>query len=818
MASRAALSQAVGLPLNVGMNPMESMGAPGMGDAPDGAVTVDMGGITTADSTLTEMPDGGVEIDPVPQDTKPEPTHTENLAEYMTDDDLNKVAESVLEGLRVDRESRKEWADGLAAGMEYLGLKMTDRDTPFPGASGVFDTIILEAVLRNQAQTCAELLPAAGPVKTQIIGIPTEQSEQKATRTKDFFNFYLEVGCPEWAEQMEQMFFWRALAGSVFKKTYQDPILNRPVSPFLTPDQVVVSYFCDSEMETVTRISHVFDSSWKEIKQRQLSGFYRDVEFTDPNLPEQTIIEQKVDSIQGTARPDAPTDSEMIDKVFELVEQHVDLDLEGYGHRDENGDDTGLPLPYIVTVERTSRKVLSIRKNWREDDDSYQRIQYFTHYRFLPGLGFYGIGFSQILGNPAKAGTALQRQMIDAATLEMFPGGLRVKGMRLSDNNVMIGPCSFAEIETGGIPIQQAVMTMPYKGPSEVSFNLWVKGRENAQGLGNMADISVGDGRQDAPVGTTLALLEAANRMMSATIKSAHRSFRKELKLFAALFGQYLPETPYPFPVPGGQQAIMRADFSDEIDVIPVSDPNITSYAQRVTRAEAMLRFAGQFPQEHDMHAALRNMYVEMGVDERKIEAILPDKKAAVPLDPLTENQNALTGKPLAVGAWQDHQAHIKSHQVLADQVPNLAAHIAEHLAAAMKVNVEKTLGMQIPPADQLAKMPPDVQNRVAVLVAQALEKLNSPEGKEPTPGQIAMAEIQVEAKKVDAMLQEITARATTTAFQAQKKFLNDQADRQQRAQDAEAERQTKMQLALMKAQTDRAKVNAIGRKPTAYN
>lgn len=815
MASSGALQSQIALPENMGLSTFGDTGSPGLGDDP-GGVVVDMGGAAVTPGDVTENDDGGVTIDTVPQDTKPEPTHTDNLAESMTDDDLNKVAETVLEGLRVDRDSRKEWADMLAQGMEYLGLKMTDRDMPFPGASGVFDTIILEAVLRNQAQTCAELLPAAGPVKTQIIGIPTEQSEQKATRTKDFFNFYLEVGCPEWSEQMEQMFFWRALAGSVFKKTYQDPILNRPVSPFLTPDQVVVSYFCDSEMETVTRISHVFDSSWKDLRQRQISGFYREVELTDPNLPEQTTIEQKVDSISGVSRPDTPTDSEMIDKVFELVEQHVDLDLEGFEHQDEEGKLTQLPLPYIVTVERSSRKVLSIRKNWREDDTSYQRIQYFTHYKFLPGLGFYGIGHAHILGNPAKAATALQRQMIDAATLEMFPGGLRVKGMRFSDNNVMIGPCSFEEIETGGLPIQQAIMTMPYKGPSEVSFNLWVKGRENAQGLGNMADISVGDGRQDAPVGTTLALLEAANRMMSATIKSAHRSLRKELKLFAALFGQYLPETPYPFPVPGGQQAIMRADFSDEIDVIPVSDPNITSYAQRVTRAEAMLRFAGQFPQEHDMHAALRNMYVEMGVDERKIEAILPDKKAAVPLDPLTENQNALTGKPLAVGQWQDHQAHIKSHQVLADQVPTLSAHIAEHLAASMRVNVEKTLGITLPPPG--AKLPPEVENKLAVLVAQALQQLNQPQGAEPTPGQIAMAEIQVEAQKVAAQIQEIQARATTEAFKAQKKYLTDAADRQERQATAEAERQSKAQLALIKAGTERAKINAIGRRPQNYN
>jgi hypothetical protein len=333
---------------------------------------------------------------------------------------------------------------------------------------------------------------------------------------------------------------------------------------------------------------------------------------------------------------------------------------------------------------------------------------------------------------------------------------------------------------------------MPYKGPSQWSFELWKAGRENAQSLGNMADISVGDGRQDAPVGTTLALLEAANRMMSATIKSAHRSLKREFKLFAALFGQYLPEKPYPFPVAGGASAIMKADFSDDVDVVPVSDPNITSYAQRVTRAEAMLRMAQQAPPGlFDQRAAHRNMLVEMGVDERKIEAILPPPVQAQPLDPLTENQNALTGKPLAVGAYQDHQAHIAAHQPLMETTPTIAAHISEHLAAAMRVNVEKLLGVQLPPPG--TKLPPEIENRIAVMVAQAMEKLESPEGKDPTPGQIAMAEIQVEAKKVMAQLEKIKADAATTAYKEQ-----------QQNKRAEADRQTRITLAQIQAQQKR--------------
>lgn len=784
-----------------GMNTMGNMGAPGMGD---GSVSLDMPP-EGPPPVVTEMDDGGIEIDVNPHDAqRPTPEFDDNLAEHMDETALNAIATRVLDSVEKDRESRSEWAGMLTQGMDLLGLKFTDRSFPFEGACGVYDTILLEAVMRNTATTTGELLPATGPAKSQIVGIPTELTEQKATRTKDWTNYYLMEGAPEWVENMEQMFLWRAIAGSTFKKVYQDPIMNRPVSPFLTPNQLIFNNSADSELDTCSRITHVITYSYKEIRQRQLTGFYCDVVLTLPQeTDEQDVIKQKVDSIVGFTNATSADDSEMMDKEFECYEQHVDIELSGFEHKDQNDKPTRLPLPYIITVDKSSRKVLGIRRNWREGDKSYAKQQYFVHYKLFPGLGAMGMGFAHILGNPAKAATALLRQMTDAETLNMFPGGLRVKGMRMDDNNKMVGPCEFIEIDTGGLPISAAVAPMPYKGASEVSFNLWVKGRENAQNMASMADISVGDGRQDAPVGTTLALLEAANRLMSATVKSAHRSLKKELKLFAALFGQYLPEKPYPFPVPGGQQAIMRADFSDEIDVIPVSDPNITSYAQRVTRAEAMLRFAMQAPQIHDLRAAYKNMYIEMGVDERKIGAILPDPKVGTPMDPLAENALALTGKPLMVGAYQDHQAHIQAHNVLIDQVPTIAAHISEHLAAAMRVNVEKLLGIQLPPMG--TQLPPDVENKIAVLVAQALEHLKTPQGQEPTPGQIAMAEIQVEAQKVQATLQQVQQNAATAAFQAQKKYLASEADREERLRNAESDRQNKLAIAALQSATTQA-------------
>lgn len=762
---------------------------------------------------VVDLEDGGVEIDVAPATIEKQPAeHSDNLALDMEESALSRLADQVLEWKKADEDSRSDWYATLTQGMTLLGLKLSDRTTPFEGASGVFDTLMLEAVLRNQAQTAAELLPAAGPVKSQIMGTPTEQTEQQASRVKDFMNYYLLEGAPEWVESHEQMYLWRAIAGSVFTKTYQDPILKRPVSPWLGPHQLIVSYHSDPEMETCQRVTEIMTLSFKEIRERQLSGFYRDISLMPPDKSgDPSAVQSQVDNITGVS-PSQSDSQYMFDKDFEVIEQHVDLDLEGFEHEVESPDEADpdgreksrLPLPYIVSVETTTRKILAIRRNWREGDNTYQKLQYYTHHRLIPGLGFYGIGYAHILGNPAKASTALQRQMIDAATLEMFPGGLRVKGMRMDDNNKMVGPCQFVEIDTGGLPITHAVSPMPYKGPSEVSFQLWKAGRENAQSLGNMADISVGDGRQDAPVGTTLALLEAANRMMSATIKSAHRSLKREFKLFAALFGQYLPEKPYPFPVPGGMKAIMRQDFSDAIDVIPVSDPNITSYAQRVTRAEMMLRSALQAPQIHDLRAAYKNMYIEAGVDEQKIDAILPAPQQAVPLDPLSENQNALMGKPLAVGAYQDHQAHIKSHQLLVDQVPTIAAHVAEHLAAAMRVNVEKTLGIQLPPMG--AKLPPEIENRLAVLVSQALEHLKSPEGQEPTPGQIAMAEIQVEAQKVAAKLEEIKARAAEVAYKEQMDNARSERDGQIRITLATIQAQQKREADRMRLAATKSK------------
>ena len=689
---------------------------------------------------FTEMDDGGVEIDFDPEVERLEDAPFDaNLALYMDDMDLNTLGETLLSGVEEDRQSRGDWEATMSEGIKLMGLKIEDRTMPFKGACGVYDPLMAEAVVRWQAVAAGELLPASGPVKTQVVGVANEQLEAQASRVQQFMNLYLTELAPEFYEEFDQMLFWLPLVGSTFKKTYQDRLLGRPVSRFVLPDNFVVSYGT-SDLATSPRFCHITPMTRRNFRLAQLAGVYRDIDLGDPQADDssQTPIQAEVDGVQGV-EPGAEGTEE-----YRIYEVYADLNLVGY----ENED--GIPLPYVVTIEEGSRKVLSIYRNYDETDPTYQRKDMFTHYKFMPGVGFYGLGYAHLLGNSAKTATSIRRQLIDAGTLNNFPGGLRVKGMRLEDNNIGIGPTEFREIDTGGLPIQNAIMTMPYKEPSQVSLALLKETYEGARNLANTAEIAVGEGRQDAPVGTTVALMEAATRLQSATLKRCHRAFSRELKLIANLFGKYLPDEPYPFPVRGGMAAIMREDFANNIDVIPVSDPNISSSAQRMMRAEALLRFATQQPDQHNLREAYRQMYVEMGVAPEKIELILaPERQKPRPLDPLTENQNAIVGVPLIAGAYQDHDAHIAAHAPIAQDNPILQAHINEHLAMKMRQQVEQIIGQPLPPPGM--PIPPELENQIAVMVAQAMQQLAPMYKPQPEVDQLAQVEMQkLQIKQAD--------------------------------------------------------------------
>jgi hypothetical protein len=708
----------------------------------DGAdIEIDDDGPAMLDGAeFTELDDGGVEIDFEPEVERLEDAPFDaNLALYMDDMDLNTLGETLLSGVEEDRQSRGDWEATMSEGIKLMGLKIEDRTMPFKGACGVYDPLMAEAVVRWQAVAAGELLPASGPVKTQVVGVANEQLEAQASRVQQFMNLYLTELAPEFYEEFDQMLFWLPLVGSTFKKTYQDRLLGRPVSRFVLPDNFVVSYGT-SDLATSPRFCHITPMTRRNFRLAQLAGVYRDIDLGDPQADDssQTPIQAEVDGVQGV-EPGAEGTEE-----YRIYEVYADLNLVGY----ENED--GIPLPYVVTIEEGTRKVLSVYRNYDEVDPTYQRKDMFTHYKFMPGVGFYGLGYAHLLGNSAKTATSIRRQLIDAGTLNNFPGGLRVKGMRLEDNNIGIGPTEFREIDTGGLPIQNAIMTMPYKEPSQVSLALLKETYEAARNLANTAEIAVGEGRQDAPVGTTVALMEAATRLQSATLKRCHRAFSRELKLIANLFGKYLPDEPYPFPVRGGMAAIMREDFANNIDVIPVSDPNISSSAQRMMRAEALLRFATQQPDQHNLREAYRQMYVEMGVAPEKIELILaPERQKPRPLDPLTENQNAIVGMPLVAGAYQDHDAHIAAHAPIAQDNPILQAHINEHLALKMRQQVEQIIGQPLPPPGM--PMPPELENQLAVMVAQAMQQLAPMYKPQPEVDQLAQVEMQkLQIKQAD--------------------------------------------------------------------
>lgn len=715
---------------------------------------------------FTELDDGGVEIDFEPEVERLEDAPFDaNLALYMDDMDMNTLGETLLSGVEEDKQSRGDWEATMSEGIKLMGLKIEDRQTPFKGACGVYDPLMAEAVVRWQAVAAGELMPAAGPVKTQVIGVANEQLEAQASRVQQFMNLYLTELAPEFYEEFDQMLFWLPLVGSTFKKTYQDRLLGRPVSRFVLPDNFIASYGT-TDLATSPRFCHITPMTRRNFRLAQLAGVYRDIDLGDPQADDssQTPIQAEVDGVQGV-EPGAEGTEE-----YRIYEVYADLNLVGY----ENED--GIPLPYVVTIEEGTRKVLSVYRNYDEGDPTFQRKNPFTHYKFMPGVGFYGLGYAHLLGNSAKTATSIRRQLIDAGTLNNFPGGLRVKGMRLEDNNIGIGPTEFREIDTGGLPIQNAIMTMPYKEPSQVSLALLKETYEAARNLANTTEIAVGEGRQDAPVGTTVALMEAATRLQSATLKRSHRALTRELKLIADLFGKYLPDEPYPFPVRGGMAAIMREDFANNIDVIPTSDPNISSSAQRMMRAEALLRFATQQPDQHNLREAYRQMYVEMGVAPEKIELILaPEREKPRPLDPLTENQNAIVGMPLVAGAYQDHDAHIAAHAPIAQDNPILQAHINEHLALKMRQQVEQIIGQPLPPPGM--PMPPELENQLAVMVAQAMQQLAPMYKPQPEIDQMA----QVEMQKLQIKQADNERDAQVELAKAQMEAQTDAADRASR-------------------------------------
>jgi len=682
--------------------------------------------------------DGGVTLDFEPGSINVPGTesHFDNLADLLPDDVLEPIGNEMTQNYMDYKGSRKEWEQSYIQGLDLLGFKYENRTEPFQGASGATHPVMAEAVTQFQAQAYKELLPSDGPVRTQVVGLKNPTTEQQATRVKDFMNYLIMDQMKEYEAEFDSMLFHLPLAGSTFKKVYYDVNMGRAVSKFVPADELIVPYTATS-LDDAEAIIHTIKISENELRKQQVNGFYRDVELGPPGTDTNNELAKKERDLEGTKKTGKN------EPVYTLLECHVNLDLEGFEEVGADGQPTGIKLPYIVTVEEGNRKVLSIRRNYAPNDLKKNKIQYFVHFKFLPGLGFYGFGLIHMIGGLSRTATAALRQLLDAGTLSNLPAGFKQRGVRVRDEAAPIQPGEFKDVDAPGGSLRDAFFPLPYKEPSQTLLNLLGIVVQAGQRFAAIADMQVGDGNQQAAVGTTIALLERGSRVMSAIHKRCYAAMKKEFKLLAKVVSQYLPPE-YPYDVVGGARNIKQADFDDRVDVIPVADPNIFSMSQRITLAQTQLQIASANPQVHNMYQVYRGMYEAIGV--KNIDAVLPPPAPNMPMDPSLEHINALAGKPFQAFPGQDHRAHITAHlnfmstnivrnnpAVMASIQKNILEHIS--LMAQEQVQLEFREQMQQmmllqqqaamnPQAQaQLQALTNEIEARKAVLIAEMTEE-----------------------------------------------------------------------------------------------
>jgi hypothetical protein len=647
--------------------------------------------------------------------------HNANLAEVLDDSILGEISSELREHFETDQDSRSEWEDGYTKGLDLLGVKYQERTQPFQGASGVTHPIISESVTQFQAQAYKELLPAGGPVRTNIMGAKTPEVEDQATRVKNYMNYMITEVMEEFDPDTDQMLFYLPLSGSTFKKVYYDETKQRPVSRFVPAEDLVVPYTA-SDLATASRITHVLRMDENQIRKLQVAGVYRDVDVSADYESYEDEVKQKVRELDGVERND-------IDEQLTVLEVHTDLDIEGFEDTDQTGEPTGIKLPYIVTLDLGSGEILAIRRNYAEGDPLKRKQQYFVHYKFLPGLGFYGFGLIHMIGGLGKAVTSILRQLIDAGTLANLPSGFKARGIRIRNDDEPLAPGEFRDIDAPGGDIRNSIIPLPFKEPSGTLAQLLGVLVESGRRFVSIADQQVSNMNQEMPVGTTVAMLERGMKVMSAIHKRLHYAQKTEFRLIASVIRDYLPPN-YPYQVTGADQNIKQADFDDRIDVIPVSDPNIFSMAQRVTLAQTQLQLAQSNPQMHNLHAAYKRMYQALEV--QNIDEILPPPPQPQPTDPSIENARALAGEMLQAFPQQDHDAHMSNH-IQFMQLPLVQAspqaygmflgHLQEHVAFKARELIQE----QVQQAQMQAQMqgvpfqmaPEDIEDAVAQLEAQ---------------------------------------------------------------------------------------------------
>jgi len=689
--------------------------------------------------------DGGatIDYDPGAINTSGSESHFDNLADILPEEVVEPIGNEMVQNYMDYKSSRKEWESAYTTGLDLLGFKYENRTEPFQGASGATHPVLAEAVTQFQAQAYKELLPSDGPVRTQVIGIKNPQTEQQSQRVKDYMNYLIMDTMKEYESEFDSMLFHLPLAGSTFKKVYYDVPLGRVVSKFVPADELIVPYTATS-LDDAEAVIHTVKISENELRKQQVSGFYSDVELGPPGTDSNGELSKKERELEGTKKTGKN------EPVYTLLECHVNLDLEGFEDVGADGEPTGIKLPYLVTVDEGSRKVLSIRRNYAPDDLKKTKIQYFVHFKFLPGLGFYGFGLIHMIGGLSRTATAALRQLLDAGTLSNLPAGFKQRGVRVRDEASPIQPGEFKDVDAPGGNLRDAFFPLPYKEPSPTLLNLLGVVVSAGQRFAAIADMQVGDGNQAAAVGTTVALLERGSRVMSAIHKRCYAAMKSEFKLLSKIVSQYLPPE-YPYDVVGGARNIKQSDFDDRVDVIPVADPNIFSMSQRITLAQTQLQIATSNPQLHNMYQIYRNMYNAIGVKD--VDAVLPPPAPTAPMDPSLEHINALGGKPFQAFPGQDHRAHITAHlnfmstNMVRNNPAVMAAiqkNILEHISIMAQEQVQLEFREQMVNMQQMQQMSvnnPQIQQqlqmltnqieaRKAVLIAEMTEEFMKEENK----------------------------------------------------------------------------------------
>lgn len=743
--------------------------------------------IENPDSVSVETEDGGMIIDFDPQAEKQNAYagFYENLAEYIDEDVLQGIGSDLCSAFDADKESRKEWEESYTKGLDQLGLKVEERTQPWDGACGVFHPMLSEAVIKFQSQAISEIFPAKGPVRTQIVGKITEDKTKQAERVKDYLNYLLTYEMKEYRTETEKMLFHLPLAGSAFRKVYYDPNLERPCGHFVPAEDMVVNYGA-SDLETCERATHVMKKSNNDLRKMQVSGYYRDVSVPD-SAPSASDIAEKYNEMTGEQ------DSYSYDNRHTLLEMQVNLDLPGF--EDEvNEEATGIALPYIVTIDYPSGIILSIRRNYLENDARKEKRNHFVHYQYLPGIGFYGFGLIHLIGGLSKSATSILRQLVDAGTLSNLPGGLKARGLRIKGDDTPIMPGEFRDVDVPGGAIKDNITFLPYKEPSGTLYQLLGTIVEEGRRFASINDMKISDMNNQAPVGTTLALIERNMKVMSAVQARLHASMRREFDILVDIVKDFTdPSYPY---AESDEESIKRDDFDARVDVLPVSDPNAATMAQRIMQYQAAMQLAQSAPQMYNLPELHRQMLEVLGIKDA--DEIVPTEDDIKPVDPVTAVQNIINGKPVKAFPYQDHDAHIQTVMSantnpeiveIVQQSPNAPAiqaqgmgYVTEHLSLKYRKQIEEEMGIELPPIGE--PLPADIEKRLSGLVAQASEILKS-------KAEVNAEQQRIEQQMQDPILQQKDRELSIKEAQVQNKAQMDAAKLSLDAQKAQAKEQT---------------------------